>query len=88
MEIPLIKPVVTEYRLQQKICVSCSRKYKGKLNNYHLLDQNAQVIVTSLTGFFNNSKRDVQMILSQIFNLDLSLGLISNTEGRVSTKLR
>ena len=27
------------------------------------------------------------MILSQIFNLDLSLGLISNTEGRVSVLL-
>lgn len=86
-EIPPIKPVVTEYRLQQKICIRCSRKYKGKLNNYRLLEQNAQSIVTSLTGFFNNSKRDVQMILSQIFNLDLSLGLISNTEGRVSVLL-
>jgi transposase len=87
IEIPPIKPVVTEYRLQQKICVSCSRKYKGKLDNYQLLERNAQSIVTSLTGFFNNSKRDVQMILSQIFNLDLSLGLISNTEGRVSVLL-
>lgn len=69
------------------MCIRCSRKYKGKLNNYRLLEQNAQLIVTSLTGFLNNSKRDVKMILSQIFNLDLSLGLISNTEGRVCVLL-
>ena len=87
IEIPIIQPVVTEYRLQQKICVSCKRKYQGKLDNYRLLEKNAQVIISSLTGFFNNSKRDVQMILSQIFNLDLSLGLISNSEHRVSEKL-
>ena len=53
IEILPIKPVVTEYRLQQKICISCKRKYKGKLNNYRLLERNAQSIVTSLTGFFN-----------------------------------
>lgn len=86
-EIPPIKPIVTEYRLQQKICVSCSRKYKAKLDNYRLLERNAQVVISSLTGFFNNSKRDVQAILSQIFNLDISLGLISNSEHRVSIKL-
>jgi transposase len=84
IEIPVIKPVVTEYRLQQKVCVKCKRKYKGKLDNYRLLEKNAGSIITSLTGFFNNSKRDVQAILSNIFNLDLSLGLISNTEGRIS----
>jgi hypothetical protein len=29
IEIPVIKPVVTEYRLQQKVCVKCKRKYKA-----------------------------------------------------------
>ena len=87
IEIPVIQPVVTEYKLHQKICVRCKRKYKRKLDNYRLLDKNAESIITSITEFFNNSKRDVQMILSQIFNFDLSLGLISSTAGRVSIKL-
>ncbi|WP_341763609.1 DUF6444 domain-containing protein [Candidatus Tisiphia endosymbiont of Beris chalybata] len=83
VEIPVIQPVVTEYHLRQKICASCNKRYKGKLNNYKLLGKNAEGIIGSLGGFFNNSKRDIQQILSQIFNLDLSLGLISTSEGRI-----
>lgn len=87
IEIPSIKPVVTEYKLHQKTCSVCKRRYKGKLDNYQLLEKNAKSIISSLSGFFNNSKRDIQSILKQIFNLDISLGLISNTEGRISAKL-
>jgi transposase len=51
------------------------------------LEKNAETIITALGGFFNNSKRDIQSILAQIFNLDISLGLVSTTEARVSKKL-
>jgi hypothetical protein len=44
-------------------------------------------IITSLGGFFNNSKKDIQAILRQIFNLNISLGLISISEWKVSNKL-
>lgn len=87
IEIPVIKPVVTEYHLYQKRCSLCNRKYKAKLDNYQLLDKNAKSIISALSGFFNNSKRDVQSILKQICNLDISLGLISNTENRIAMKL-
>ena len=87
IEIPTIKPVVTEYKLHQKTCSVCNRKYKAKLDNYQLLEKNAKSIISTLGGFFNNSKRDIQSILKQIFNLDISLGLISNSEGRISSKL-
>lgn len=87
IEIPVIQPVVTEYHVRQKICTRCKKRYKGKLNNYKLLGKNAEGIIGSLGGFFNNSKRDIQQILSQIFNLDLSLGLISTSEGRISENL-
>jgi len=82
-----IQPVVSEYRLYSGRCVCCRKKYKGKLKEYKLLGKNIGAIITSLGGFFNNSKRDIQSILSQIFNIDISLGLISNTEGRVGNKL-
>ena len=52
------------------------------------MGQNAQSILTSLGGFFNNSKREIKAILNQIFNLDISLGLVSKSEGRVSVKLK
>ena len=87
IEIPQIKPFVTEYRLRTSVCSKCDKKYSGKLENYKLLGKNAESIITSLGGFFNNSKRDIQSILKQIFNLDISLGLVSKSEERVSAKL-
>jgi transposase len=87
IEIPAIKPFVTEYRLHSGCCTNCKRIYDSKLNNYKLLGKNAESIIAALSGFFNNSKREVQSILSQIFNLDISLGLVSNSESRVSNKL-
>jgi len=87
IEIPPIKPFITEYRLHASCCKICARRYDTKLNNYKLLEKNAESIITSFGGFFNNSKRDIQMILSQIFNLDISLGLVSSSEGRISARL-
>ncbi len=78
---------VTEYRLRQKQCATCHRKYKSKIQNKKLLGDHTMNIISVLTGFFNNSKREVREILQQIFNLDLSLGLISKTEGRISARL-
>ena len=87
IEIPPVKPVVTEYRLHSSSCIVCQKKYRAKLDNYKLLGKNSESIIATLGGFFNNSKREIQSILSQIFNLDISLGLISASEGRVSVKL-
>ena len=87
IEIPTIKPFVTEYRLRKGWCINCKKIYDSKLDNYKLLEKNAETIISALSGFYNNSKREVQSILSQIFNLDISLGLISNSEARVSNKL-
>lgn len=87
IELPVIKPIVTEYCLKQKQCIACHKKYKAKLENKQLLGSHATNIISVLTGFFNNSKREVQEILSQIFNLDISLGLISSSEGRLSKGL-
>ncbi|WP_342271248.1 IS66 family transposase [Candidatus Tisiphia endosymbiont of Parasteatoda lunata] len=87
IEIPIIKPVVTEYKLHEKRCSACNKKYKSGLDDYKLLGKNAESIISALSEFFNNSKREVQGILSQIFNLNISLGLISNTERRISNTL-
>ena len=87
IELPQIKPIVTEYHIYQKQCSGCLRKYKSKPKSRRLLGAHAMNIISVLTGFFNNSKREVKEILQQIFNVDVSLGLISNTEARVSEGL-
>lgn len=87
IEIPTIKPKIDEYRLARKKCSNCGKLYKAKLESYKILGPNIESIIATMGGFFNNSKRDLQQILSQILNTDISLGLISKTEERVSVNL-
>ena len=87
IELPKITPKIDEYKLAKKKCNICGKSYKAKLDNYKILGPNIESIIGTMGGFFNNSKRDLQQILSQIFNIDISLGLISKTEERISKKL-
>jgi transposase len=90
IEIPALKPHVTEYRLYQGACQVCGRKKTASLPEgvqADLLGDHAKSIISALSGFFHNSKRDVQQILHDIFHLPVSLGLVSATEKRVARKL-
>jgi transposase len=91
IEIPPIKPHVTEYRLYHGICRVCGKKKTASLPegvSPDLLGNHAKAIISALSGFFHNSKRDIQQILKDIFHLPISLGLVSNTEKRVSRNLK
>ncbi len=68
-ELPEIKPIVTEYRLQRGRCRVCNKRITANLPTRDLLGPNAKTTISSLSGFFINSKREVQQILSSIFNL-------------------
>ena len=91
IDIPPIEPIVTEYHLHKGSCARCRRRYKAGLPEGvtpDLMGPRLKSAVTSLTGFFRNSKRDVQQILSDLFGVKISLGTVSNTEKRVSQKCR
>lgn len=51
------------------------------------ISPHAKAIISSLSGFFHNSKREIQHILRDLFHLDISLGLISHTERRTAQKM-
>ena len=90
IELPSIKPYVTEYHRWQGVCRGCGKKKTAPLPEgvqSDLLGDRAKAVISSLSGFFNNSKRDVQQILENIFNLPISLGLVSATEKRVNKTL-
>ena len=90
IEIPPIKPYVTDYRLHHGYCPVCRKKRIAPLPQgveAGLLGDNAKVIIGALGGFFHQSKKQIQHLLSTVFNLFLSVGLISHTEKRISLKL-
>jgi transposase len=90
IEIPPIKPYVKEYRRWYGYCSACKKKRLAPLPQGvqgDLLGPHAKAIITALNGFYHTSKRDLQAIVKDIFNLDISLGLISNTAKRVNKQL-
>lgn len=89
IDIPEISPYVTEYHLQRGRCRSCGKRKKASLPTGvtdDLFGPNVKSIIGSLTGFYKNSKREVADILKNIFNLQISVGSISNNEARIATK--
>lgn len=71
IELPVIKPYVTEYRCYHGRCMLCQRKVVAPLPagvGKDLLGPHAKAIICALNGFSQNSKREVQAILKDIFN--------------------
>lgn len=91
IDIPAIKPYVTDYQLTRYRCNKCGKKKKAALPagvSKDTFGDNISVVISALTAFYKNSRRDVQNILRNIFNVDISLGSISNREGKVSEKCK
>lgn len=89
VELPEIRPEVTEYRLLSGRCKCCGKKVAGKLPagvTADLLGDHTKAVITMLTGHYKNSRREVLSMMKDIFNVNISLGLIPKTEARVSAR--
>jgi transposase len=91
IELPEIKPIVTQYNLQRGRCNLCGKRRKAKLPDNatsDLFGPKVKSTIAALNGFYKNSKRETENILKNLFNLKISLGTISNSEARVSNLLK
>ena len=89
VDLPEIKPHVINYHLHHGRCRKCGKRYAASLPKGVTSDTfgpKVKSVIAALTGFYKNSKREVSHILKDIFNLDISLGSISNSEARVAQK--
>ena len=90
IDIPQIKPQITEYRLFAGACQVCGKHHEavlpaevsGKLVGPRLL-----ALIGTLTGGYRLSKRLVQGLLQDLYRIDLSVGLISQSEELISAAL-
>jgi len=90
LDIPPIKPVVTEYRLFAGLCEACGRRHRGALPDgvgSGLLCPRPMAMAALLSGKYHLSKRHVVEILDDLLGTELCLGTVSNIETRVSTAL-
>lgn len=89
-ELPKFKPEITEYQLFAGTCMKCDKVHRGKLPAgvpTGMLGPRAMAIVATYSGDYHLSKRQIEGILKDHFSMDVSLGTVSNTEGRVSDAL-
>jgi len=88
IDLPEIKPHVIDYHLESGRCRLCNKKQKSELPEGVTIDlfgPRVKAMIGSLGGFYKNSKRDIERILKDLFNLDISLGTISHNEGRIAS---
>lgn len=89
-EIPVVKPTVTEWQLQQLKCHQCGKKTRAQLPDGVPNEAFGPVlssVVALCTVRFRQSKRLVQELLSTMLNVELSLGAVCKIEQKMSQAL-
>jgi transposase len=82
-EIPLMKPVVTEYQLHQLVCPACGEATRAEVPPgipTGGFGPRLQAITALCTGAYHLSKRTTQSVLEDLFGVSLGLGTVANLE--------
>ena len=90
IDIPEIKPMVTQYRLYAGFCQCCGKQHEAGLPDgvsARLTGPRLLALIGTLTGGYRLSKRLVQGLLQDLFHIELSVGAISQSEAVLSTAL-
>lgn len=89
-EIPQLKPIVTEYRCYGCDCEICGEKQVAALPEgveYGAFGPNLAARIALFTTKFRLSKRQAQALIKLDHGIDISVGSISNIEGRMAVAL-
>lgn len=91
IELPPIKPTVTEYRLHALRCRRCGIVTRASLPEgvpERAFGPRLQALVAVLSGAYRLSKRNIQQLLADCFGVELALGSLSALECATSEALQ
>ncbi len=83
MEIPPIKPVVTEYQLHRLVCPGCGEATRAELPAGVArggFGPRVQAMTALCTGAYHLSKRTTQNVMEDLFGVSMGLGTVANLE--------
>ena len=83
IEIPPIKPVVTEYQWHQLVCATCGEVTRASWPESvpsGTYGPRVQATVALCTGSYRLSKRTTQQVMEEVFGVPMSVGTISPLE--------
>jgi transposase len=89
-EIPPVRPDVDEYRLHRLACSCCGTITRAELPAgvpTGPFGPRLRAILAMLAGSYRLAKRPIQQLASDLFGLDISLGMISKLERRAADVL-
>jgi transposase len=91
VELPDIRAHVTEYRMHQLCCTGCQKVVRAGLPDgvsRSAFGPRLQAATSLFTGSYQLSKRNAQKAIRELFDVQMSLGSVSNLEARQSQALR
>jgi len=91
VELPPIKPIITEHQAISCRCASCGKQVRAHLPLHvtsSVFGPKVKALSTLLAGKFHLSKRSIKKLFSMFFNIDISLGSIINVENQVAIFLK
>ena len=83
IELPPIKPVVTEYQWHQLVCAACGEVTRAPWPEgvpSGTYGPRVQATVALYTGSYRLSKRTTQQMMDNVFGVPMSVGTISQLE--------
>lgn len=89
-EFPVIRPFVTEYQIYAGTCNQCCKEHKGTLPigvSFSMLGPRATAMTANLSGTYRISKQNIVNMYRDIFDFNLSVGMICKAEKIVSQAL-
>lgn len=90
-EFPVIRSVVTEYQIYSGACNQCDQKKVGSLPNgisWSMLGPRATAMTANLSGTYRISKQNIVNIYRDIFDFNMSVGMVCKAEQSVSRALK
>ncbi len=89
-EFPIIKPIVTEYQIYSGHCQGCHQKQVGILPDgisLSMLGARATAMTANLSGTYRISKQNIVNMYRDIFDFNISVGMVCKAEKTVSRAL-
>lgn len=88
VEIPVPKPMITEFQQHALECEECGYTTVGVLPaDARAFGPRVQAIVSLLSGAYRLSKREVERIMHDVFDVEMSLGTVCNLQHATSQAL-